>query len=85
MDAACRHHSDLTVNIGTIHAQPNDFGDRQFAVGSVAGSGGSQTITVTRPSGTSDMVILAAVLREASGGGPVVAVPSVVFRRARDT
>lgn len=62
--------SDLTVNIGTIHAQPTDFGDRQFAVGSVAGSGGSQTITVTRPSGTSDMVILAAVLREASGGGP---------------
>lgn len=58
-----------SINVGTVHFEPDDFGSRTTASGSVAGNGSNQTITYTLPSGTTDLVMFAIVLREAAGGG----------------
>jgi hypothetical protein len=63
--SASNYTEPASVNVGDIHAEPDDFGARNGALGSVAGTGSEQTITFTRPSGTSDMTMYAFVIAEA--------------------
>lgn len=59
----------LTPTVGAVHAQTDDFGSSGNAIGSAAGTGADMTLTVTLPSGTTDLLLFVQVLSEATGGG----------------